>query len=247
MIPSEIMRFVDVNQIKRIHFGRVAIFSSTGLVIPLVKFRPFTTMSEIEVNRWDELSQFVFHKRNFTDLIATNGHSLRDLCLQLGGTNSAQRTNNLVFMEVLGKLKMQKMNGRTKVQILAWPVQDPNAVHANPYTCTGYQQFKQLLMGGSLATIQKLLTPGKPPNNSNTSLSQCRLPMVHTQNLGLLQVPDNSNNSLLWCRLLTLHTQILMLVKVPNNSENYLFWLRLFTLHMQILALLQVPNNSDNS
>ncbi|MBW0517071.1 hypothetical protein O181_056786 [Austropuccinia psidii MF-1] len=48
MTPSEIRRVVDVNQIKCIHFGRVAIFSSTRLLISLVKFRPFTTMSEVE-------------------------------------------------------------------------------------------------------------------------------------------------------------------------------------------------------
>ncbi|MBW0570355.1 hypothetical protein O181_110070 [Austropuccinia psidii MF-1] len=59
-------------QIKRIHFGHVAIFSSTGLLIALVKFRPFTTMSEVEVNQWDELSQFLFCEKRFTNPIATN-------------------------------------------------------------------------------------------------------------------------------------------------------------------------------
>ncbi|MBW0508222.1 hypothetical protein O181_047937 [Austropuccinia psidii MF-1] len=72
MTPSEIWRFVDVNQIKFIHFGIMEIFSSTRLLIALVKFRPFTTMSEVEVNQWDELSQFLFRKRRFTDPIATN-------------------------------------------------------------------------------------------------------------------------------------------------------------------------------
>ncbi|MBW0593036.1 hypothetical protein O181_132751 [Austropuccinia psidii MF-1] len=48
MTPSEIWRLVDVNQIKSIHFGHVAIFSSTGLLIALVEFRPFTTLSEVE-------------------------------------------------------------------------------------------------------------------------------------------------------------------------------------------------------
>ncbi|MBW0561669.1 hypothetical protein O181_101384 [Austropuccinia psidii MF-1] len=51
MTPSEIQRLVDVNKIECIHFGRVAIFSSTGLLIALVKFRPFKTMSEVEVNQ----------------------------------------------------------------------------------------------------------------------------------------------------------------------------------------------------
>ncbi|MBW0537337.1 hypothetical protein O181_077052 [Austropuccinia psidii MF-1] len=120
MTPSEIQRDVDVNQIKCIHFGPVAIFSSTGLLIALVKFRPFTTMSEVEVNQWDALSQFLFHERKFTNPIATNGHYWGDLCSRLGGANAAPRMKNLVFMEVLGKLKTQIMNGGTKGQILAW-------------------------------------------------------------------------------------------------------------------------------
>ncbi|MBW0517185.1 hypothetical protein O181_056900 [Austropuccinia psidii MF-1] len=53
--PSELRRLVDVNQIKHIHFGRMEIFSSTGLLISLVEFRPFISMSEVEVNQWDEL------------------------------------------------------------------------------------------------------------------------------------------------------------------------------------------------
>ncbi|MBW0569340.1 hypothetical protein O181_109055 [Austropuccinia psidii MF-1] len=73
MTPSEIWRVVDVNQIKCIHFGHVAIFSSTGLLIALVKLRPFTTISEVQVNQWDELSQFLFREKRFTYLTATNG------------------------------------------------------------------------------------------------------------------------------------------------------------------------------
>ncbi|MBW0578806.1 hypothetical protein O181_118521 [Austropuccinia psidii MF-1] len=118
--PSEIWRVVDVNQIKHIHFGRVAIFSSTGLLIALVEFRPFTTMSEVEVNQWDELSQFLFRKRDSPTRLQPMEHYWRDLCSRLGGANAAQRMNNLVCMEVLGKLKTQKMNGRTEVPILAW-------------------------------------------------------------------------------------------------------------------------------
>ncbi|MBW0497039.1 hypothetical protein O181_036754 [Austropuccinia psidii MF-1] len=82
--PSEIQRLVDVNQIKCIHFGHVAIFSSTGLLIALVELRPFTTMSEVEVNQWDELSQFLFCKRRFTNLIATNGALLEGFMFAIG-------------------------------------------------------------------------------------------------------------------------------------------------------------------
>ncbi|MBW0575678.1 hypothetical protein O181_115393 [Austropuccinia psidii MF-1] len=84
MTPSEIRRLVDVNQIKHIHFGRVEISSSTGLLIALFEFRPFTTMSEVKVNQWDELSQFFFRKKRFTDTIATNGAFLEGLMFVIG-------------------------------------------------------------------------------------------------------------------------------------------------------------------
>ncbi|MBW0548168.1 hypothetical protein O181_087883 [Austropuccinia psidii MF-1] len=84
MTLSEIWRVVDVNQIKRIHFGRVAIFSSTGLLIALVEFRPFTTMSEVKVNQWDELTPFLFSERRFTNLIATNGALLEGFMFAIG-------------------------------------------------------------------------------------------------------------------------------------------------------------------
>ncbi|MBW0474687.1 hypothetical protein O181_014402 [Austropuccinia psidii MF-1] len=51
MTPSKTQRVVDVNKTKHIHFGHMQIFSSTGLLISLVKVRPFTTMSEVEVNQ----------------------------------------------------------------------------------------------------------------------------------------------------------------------------------------------------
>ncbi|MBW0524188.1 hypothetical protein O181_063903 [Austropuccinia psidii MF-1] len=84
MTPSEIWRLVDVNQIKRIHFGRMEIFSSTGLLIALVELRPFKTMSEVKVNQSDELSQFFFCKRSITDPIATNGALLEGFMFAIG-------------------------------------------------------------------------------------------------------------------------------------------------------------------
>ncbi|MBW0467070.1 hypothetical protein O181_006785 [Austropuccinia psidii MF-1] len=53
------------------------------------------------------------------------------------------------------------------MQILT-PVQDPDSVHANPYACTGSQEFKPLL------------PPGQAPENSNNSLHWCRLPTIQT-------------------------------------------------------------------
>ncbi|MBW0494227.1 hypothetical protein O181_033942 [Austropuccinia psidii MF-1] len=100
MTPSEIQRLVDVNQIKHIHFVRVAIFSSTRLPIALVEFRPFTTMSEVEVNQWDELSKFLFCERKFTNPIAKNWALLEG------------------FMFAIGWHKCSTKNGGTKGQIL---------------------------------------------------------------------------------------------------------------------------------
>ncbi|MBW0514778.1 hypothetical protein O181_054493 [Austropuccinia psidii MF-1] len=117
MTPSDIQRVVDFNQIKRIHFGHVAIFSSTGLLIALVKFRPFTTMSEVEVNKWDELSQFSFCERKFTNPIATNGALLEGFMFAIGWCKC--RTKNEQFGCYGSLRKMKKMNGRTKGQILA--------------------------------------------------------------------------------------------------------------------------------
>ncbi|MBW0488372.1 hypothetical protein O181_028087 [Austropuccinia psidii MF-1] len=95
MTTSEIWRVVDVNQIKRIDFGRMAIFSSTALLIALVEFRPFTTMSEVKVNQWDELSKFLFHKRKFTNPIVPNGELLEGFMFEIGWHKC--RTKNKQF------------------------------------------------------------------------------------------------------------------------------------------------------
>ncbi|MBW0558936.1 hypothetical protein O181_098651 [Austropuccinia psidii MF-1] len=104
MTPSEIWRLVDVNQIKRINFGRVAIFSSTGLLIALVEFRPFTTMSEFEVNEWDELSQFLFCKIRFTDLIAKNGALLEGFMFAIGRRKCSTKNEQFGLYGSLGKI-----------------------------------------------------------------------------------------------------------------------------------------------
>ncbi|MBW0536033.1 hypothetical protein O181_075748 [Austropuccinia psidii MF-1] len=108
MTPSEIQRVVDVNQIKRIHFGCVAIFSSTGLLIALVEFRPFTTMSEVEVNQWDELSQLLFCERKFTDLIATNGALLEGFMFAIGWRKCSTKNEQFGLYGSLGKIESAK-------------------------------------------------------------------------------------------------------------------------------------------
>ncbi|MBW0548374.1 hypothetical protein O181_088089 [Austropuccinia psidii MF-1] len=96
-------------------------------------------------------------------------------------------------------------------------VQDPNASHTNPYACAGFQKFKQLLTPGQAANashangyactssqqFKQLPTPVQAPdashtnpyvvqvpNNSNVSLPQCRLPIIPTRILKLVQVPE---------------------------------------------------------
>ncbi|MBW0490562.1 hypothetical protein O181_030277 [Austropuccinia psidii MF-1] len=114
MTPSEIWRLVDVNQIKRIHFGPMAIFSSTGLLISLVEFRPFTTMSEVEVNQWDELSQFLFHQRRFTNLIETNRVLLEGFMFAIGWRKCSMNNEQCGLYGSLGKIKNAKDEWRNR-------------------------------------------------------------------------------------------------------------------------------------
>ncbi|MBW0541988.1 hypothetical protein O181_081703 [Austropuccinia psidii MF-1] len=108
MTPSEIQRLVDVNQIKCIHFGRVAIFSSTGLLIALVEFRPFTAMSKAEVNQWDELSQFLFRTRIFTEPIATNGTLMKGFMLPIGWRKCSTKNEQFGLYGSLRKIENAK-------------------------------------------------------------------------------------------------------------------------------------------
>ncbi|MBW0581661.1 hypothetical protein O181_121376 [Austropuccinia psidii MF-1] len=108
MTPSEIQRVVDVNQIKHIHFGHVAIFSSTGLLIALVEFRPFTAMSEVEVNQWDELLKFLFPKKRFTDTIATNGALLERYMFEIGWCKFSTKNEQFGLYGSHGKIENTK-------------------------------------------------------------------------------------------------------------------------------------------
>ncbi|MBW0483069.1 hypothetical protein O181_022784 [Austropuccinia psidii MF-1] len=108
MTPSEIQRVVDVNQIKHIHFGRMSIFSSTGFFISLVKFRPFTTMTEVEVNQWDELLQFLFCERKFINPIAPNGELLEGFMFQIGWRKCSMKNEQFGLYGSLGKIENPK-------------------------------------------------------------------------------------------------------------------------------------------
>ncbi|MBW0592512.1 hypothetical protein O181_132227, partial [Austropuccinia psidii MF-1] len=114
MTPSEIQRVVDVNQIQGIHFGRVEIFSSTGLLIALVEFRPFTTMSEVKVNQWDELSQCLFCETRFTDPIATNGQILEGFMFAIGWPKCSTKNEQFGLYGSVWKIKNAKDEWRNR-------------------------------------------------------------------------------------------------------------------------------------
>ncbi|MBW0493209.1 hypothetical protein O181_032924 [Austropuccinia psidii MF-1] len=108
MTPSEIWRLVDVNQIKRIHFWPVAIFSSTILLIALVEFRPFTIMSEVKVNQCDEFSQLLFCKRRFTNPIATNGALMEGFMFAIGWRKCSTKNEQFGLYGSLRKIENEK-------------------------------------------------------------------------------------------------------------------------------------------
>ncbi|MBW0534305.1 hypothetical protein O181_074020 [Austropuccinia psidii MF-1] len=86
----------------------MAIFSSTGFLIALVKYRQFTTMSEVEVNQWDELSQLLFCKRRFTDPIATNGALLEGFIFAIGWHKCSTKNEQFGLYGSLGKIENTK-------------------------------------------------------------------------------------------------------------------------------------------
>ncbi|MBW0537803.1 hypothetical protein O181_077518 [Austropuccinia psidii MF-1] len=86
----------------------MVIFSSTGLLIALVEFRPFTTMSEVKVNQWDELSQFLFCKRRLTNPITTNGALLEGFMFAIGWCKCSTKNDKFGLYGSLGKIENAK-------------------------------------------------------------------------------------------------------------------------------------------
>ncbi|MBW0550240.1 hypothetical protein O181_089955 [Austropuccinia psidii MF-1] len=75
------------------------------------------------------------------------------------------------------------------------PVQDPEASHANPYTCEGAPTFRtQIFM-----FVQD-------PEKGENPLHLSKLPTRHTQILTLVQVPNNSSHFFHQGRLFTIPT-----------------------------------------
>ncbi|MBW0519536.1 hypothetical protein O181_059251 [Austropuccinia psidii MF-1] len=97
----------------------MAIFSSTGLLIALVKFRPFTTISEGKVNQWDEFSQLLFCKKKFTDPFATNGALLEGFMFAIGWCKFSTKNEQFGIYGRLGRIKDAKDEWRKRGAILS--------------------------------------------------------------------------------------------------------------------------------
>ncbi|MBW0526464.1 hypothetical protein O181_066179 [Austropuccinia psidii MF-1] len=114
MTPCKIARVLDFNQIKGIQFNHVEIFSSAVLLISLVEFGPFTTISEVKVNQWDKLSQFLFCKRNFTDPISTNLELLEEFMFAIGCHKCSTKNKQFGLYRTLGKISNIKDEWRNQ-------------------------------------------------------------------------------------------------------------------------------------
>ncbi|MBW0538696.1 hypothetical protein O181_078411 [Austropuccinia psidii MF-1] len=65
-------------------------------------------MSEVEVNQWNELSQFLFCEKRFTNPIATNGESLEGFMLAIGWSKCRMKNEQFGLYGSLGKIENTK-------------------------------------------------------------------------------------------------------------------------------------------
>ncbi|MBW0527089.1 hypothetical protein O181_066804 [Austropuccinia psidii MF-1] len=71
-------------------------------------------MSEVEVNQWDELSQFLFCKRKFTDPIATNGELHEGFMFAIGWRKCSIKNKQFGLYGSLGKIENAKDEGKNR-------------------------------------------------------------------------------------------------------------------------------------
>ncbi|MBW0539824.1 hypothetical protein O181_079539 [Austropuccinia psidii MF-1] len=84
--------------------------SAAGCILHL----PFTTVSEVKVNQWDELSHFLFRKERFTDLIATNGALLEGFMFAIGWRKCSTKNEKFCLYGSLGKIENAKDEWRNQ-------------------------------------------------------------------------------------------------------------------------------------
>ncbi|MBW0505095.1 hypothetical protein O181_044810 [Austropuccinia psidii MF-1] len=71
-------------------------------------------MSEVEVNKWDELSQFLFCERKFTDPIATNRALLEGFMFVIGWRKCSTKNEQFGLYGSLGKIENAKDEWRNR-------------------------------------------------------------------------------------------------------------------------------------
>ncbi|MBW0576640.1 hypothetical protein O181_116355 [Austropuccinia psidii MF-1] len=65
-------------------------------------------MSEVKVNQWDELSQFLFRKKRFTNPIATNGALLEGFMFAIGWCKCSTNNEQFGLYGSVGKIENAK-------------------------------------------------------------------------------------------------------------------------------------------
>ncbi|MBW0507029.1 hypothetical protein O181_046744 [Austropuccinia psidii MF-1] len=76
-------------------------------------------MSEIEVNQWDELPQFLFHERKFKEPIATNGALLEGFMLAIWWRKCSTKNEQFDLYGSLGKIENAKDEWRNQGENLS--------------------------------------------------------------------------------------------------------------------------------
>ncbi|MBW0569334.1 hypothetical protein O181_109049 [Austropuccinia psidii MF-1] len=71
-------------------------------------------MSEVEVNQLDELSQFLFCEKRFTDLIATNGALLEGFMFAIGWRKCSTKNEQFGLYGSVGKIENAKDEWRNR-------------------------------------------------------------------------------------------------------------------------------------
>ncbi|MBW0505805.1 hypothetical protein O181_045520 [Austropuccinia psidii MF-1] len=71
-------------------------------------------MSEVEVNQWDELSQFLFCERRFINLIATNGALLERFMFAIGWRKCSMKNKKFGLYGSLRKIEDAKDEWRNR-------------------------------------------------------------------------------------------------------------------------------------
>ncbi|MBW0576700.1 hypothetical protein O181_116415 [Austropuccinia psidii MF-1] len=104
-------------------------------------------MSEVEVNQWDELSQFLFCKKRFTDPIATYGALLEGFIFAIGWHKCSRKNEQFGLYGSVGKIENAKDEWRNQGANLSLKIQ-------NCYNSLGVPSFDQVNYEGDILANQ---------------------------------------------------------------------------------------------